>query len=303
MNVLQCVPVISCERDRIRIEIETSRPFGGKVFVKGEYANRQCIRSYVEGVPSAPHDNRMSPPKDHRSPQYGAKTEIRSSPREVAEHDGTTQNSNQSSFRSLGYDKVRVTDGKAAEEVEDNKLNKANSKWREHNTVGSTTEEITADKNTVSGHHLSDSVWSGYGGVSSAKKNPYEYLGAFGGSHKEKSHPQLKIYSKPKLYEPNNSMNLHQSGSQGLIPLNCPQKCEPCSCSKEEQPQERKRRTTNHVELSVPLGACNAKRDRKYYEEFTEFELKHKGHETVGSVYDNITAVDPSMSFLERKKP
>lgn len=44
------VPVISCERDYIRVTVATARPFAGKIFVKGEYANRDCMRSYVNGV-------------------------------------------------------------------------------------------------------------------------------------------------------------------------------------------------------------------------------------------------------------
>ncbi|VDM58741.1 unnamed protein product [Angiostrongylus costaricensis] len=209
-NAVVGIPVISCERDRIRIEIETTRPFGGKVFVKGEYANRQCVRSYVDGIPSSPHG-------------YPAFPE---------------------------YDKVRLKNRKTTAKVGDTRLDNVHSKWPEHSAVNSTTEESTGNKNTTPNSDSSGSAWLGYGGVSA-------YLGAFGGSHKE------NIYSKSKSHEANNLPNLQHSGSQGLISLNCPEKCEPCVCAKEEQPQERKRRTTNHVELSVPLGACNAKRDRK----------------------------------------
>ncbi|KAE9415233.1 hypothetical protein Angca_005070, partial [Angiostrongylus cantonensis] len=240
------IPVISCERDRIRIEIETTRPFGGKVFVKGEYANRQCMRSYVDGIPSSPHGYTLA-----------------SSPFHVVEHGNTTQENNRTSPTSPEYDNMGLKNRETTAKVGDTRLDNVHSKWPEHSAVNSTTEESIGNKNTTPDRDSSGSVWSGYGGVSATKGKSHQYLGAFGGSHKENAHPPLKIYSKPKSHDANNLPNLQHSGSQGLISLNCPEKCEPCVCSKEEQPQERKRRTTNHVELSVPLGACNAKRDRK----------------------------------------
>ncbi|KAK5973993.1 hypothetical protein GCK32_020838, partial [Trichostrongylus colubriformis] len=110
----------------------------------------------------------------------------------------------------------------------------------------------------------SSSKWSGYGGVSSHKYHGQPYVGAFGGSRREEIPstitPTLKIYRKSK--EDFAGEIPSYPGPQGLTAENCPVKCEPCVCAKEKM-QERRRRDTNPVELTVPLGACNMKRDRK----------------------------------------
>ncbi|CAJ0963556.1 unnamed protein product, partial [Mesorhabditis belari] len=43
------LPQITCERDFIRFEVQTEKPFRGKVFVKGEYGNAHCTRTYNNG--------------------------------------------------------------------------------------------------------------------------------------------------------------------------------------------------------------------------------------------------------------
>ncbi|KAK6031590.1 hypothetical protein OSTOST_02258, partial [Ostertagia ostertagi] len=116
-----------------------------------------------------------------------------------------------------------------------------------------------------SGDYFTSSKWSGYGGASSSDHRGKPYVGAFGGSRLEEITstviPGLKVYQKSKLVD---SQEIPKyPGPQGLTSANCPLKCEPCVCTKQEKIQERRRRDTNTVELSVPLGACNTKRDRK----------------------------------------
>ncbi|CAD6194019.1 unnamed protein product [Caenorhabditis auriculariae] len=43
------VPQITCEKDEIVVEVETKRPFNGRIFVKGDYANSKCVRNYSHG--------------------------------------------------------------------------------------------------------------------------------------------------------------------------------------------------------------------------------------------------------------
>lgn len=38
---------VECERDFIRFSVPTLMPFKGKVFVKGEYINSQCVKNYA----------------------------------------------------------------------------------------------------------------------------------------------------------------------------------------------------------------------------------------------------------------
>lgn len=39
---------MQCERDYIRFSVNTEKPFKGKVFVKGEYTNDQCVRNFAQ---------------------------------------------------------------------------------------------------------------------------------------------------------------------------------------------------------------------------------------------------------------
>ncbi|VDM76347.1 unnamed protein product [Strongylus vulgaris] len=133
--------------------------------------------------------------------------------------------------------------------------------------------DIEKTPNPLNVESLKSSKWSGYGGASSTSGKPgSEYLGAFGGSHGESttvsgtSTPQssqsnLRIYQKARP-EKDELLSVAYPGPQGLVADNCPLKCEPCLCPTGKG-SERRRRNANNVELSVPLGACNAKRDRK----------------------------------------
>uniref|UniRef100_A0A7E4W378 ZP domain-containing protein n=1 Tax=Panagrellus redivivus TaxID=6233 RepID=A0A7E4W378_PANRE len=45
-NRVTGTPIIECERDYIKFTVPTKKQFNGKVYVKGEYANNDCIRNY-----------------------------------------------------------------------------------------------------------------------------------------------------------------------------------------------------------------------------------------------------------------
>ncbi|GMT14773.1 hypothetical protein PFISCL1PPCAC_6070, partial [Pristionchus fissidentatus] len=49
-NSVVGLPVVSCEEDSIRVQIETEQPFNGRIFVKGEHTNKECIRDYTRGL-------------------------------------------------------------------------------------------------------------------------------------------------------------------------------------------------------------------------------------------------------------
>lgn len=48
-NAVVGQPWISCEKDRIVVEVETQRPFNGKMFVKGDYSNEKCLKTFIGG--------------------------------------------------------------------------------------------------------------------------------------------------------------------------------------------------------------------------------------------------------------
>ncbi|RCN45350.1 zona pellucida-like domain protein, partial [Ancylostoma caninum] len=264
-------PVISCERDRIRVEIATTRPFAGKVFVKGEYANRDCVRSYIDGVPVT---RRATEASHHATP---AQTPLPESEGEATP--SSVENAESKDDETHLDSSLWVT----SEEDESQELPLPTPEQASRFTNADefltinqpNSAEIDFEKLKNSGQ-LASSKWSGYGGVSSTDGNrpPTEYLGVFSGSRGESTgnslqsvlpsaHPDLKVYQKSGKFGQEDLLSLQYPGPQGFVSENCPVKCEPCMCPTGKEPQERKRRNTNNVELSVPLGACNAKRDRK----------------------------------------
>ncbi|CAI5440713.1 unnamed protein product [Caenorhabditis angaria] len=50
-NAIIGQPYISCERDRIVVEVVTERTFTGKIFVKGDYSNPTCSKIFKNGIP------------------------------------------------------------------------------------------------------------------------------------------------------------------------------------------------------------------------------------------------------------
>lgn len=263
-NAVVGVPVISCERDYIRVTVATARPFAGKIFVKGEYANRDCMRSYVNGVAlptesagsgSLRSQTRVRPTFNKK--QQGLENEVSGPDSTFNEHVENGGDIYGDSQESLVYPEqaARFTNG-------DDVVSSSR--------VVPATEDSKRSGDPV--HPTGTKTWSGYGGASSSHPPGQQYLGAFGGSRGEETKtktpsvlmPNLKIYRKSKPEESDELLSLKYPGPQGFTAQNCPVKCEPCTCSKEQQEaSERRRRNTNTVELSVPLGACNAKRDRK----------------------------------------
>uniref|UniRef100_A0A914D3V2 Cuticlin N-terminal domain-containing protein n=1 Tax=Acrobeloides nanus TaxID=290746 RepID=A0A914D3V2_9BILA len=45
-NEIIGAPNVVCERESIKFSVPTKRPFRGRVYVKGEYGNDECIRRY-----------------------------------------------------------------------------------------------------------------------------------------------------------------------------------------------------------------------------------------------------------------
>ncbi|KAK6042014.1 hypothetical protein COOONC_20481, partial [Cooperia oncophora] len=242
-NSVAGVPVISCERDHITVTVETIRPFAGKIFVKGEYSNRKCMRAYVNGFPLPSDETLLSPTRKRpafpdENPAGAGMEGSREAGGDYLDSAEVFPSPEQTS-RFLSESDLLVSDQVKSGKVHQNAPDSAN--------------------------FLASSKWSGYGGVSSSDHHGLPYVGAFGGSLREEMKtteaPGLKVFQKSKVDVSDGVLTY--PGPQGLTSANCPLKCDPCSCEKEKKVAERRRRDTNTVELTVPLGACNAKRDRK----------------------------------------
>uniref|UniRef100_A0A914QNK6 ZP domain-containing protein n=1 Tax=Panagrolaimus davidi TaxID=227884 RepID=A0A914QNK6_9BILA len=49
-NRVTGTPIVECEKDFIKVTVPTLKPFKGKVFVKGEYNNKDCVKYYGSGA-------------------------------------------------------------------------------------------------------------------------------------------------------------------------------------------------------------------------------------------------------------
>uniref|UniRef100_A0A7I4Y896 ZP domain-containing protein n=1 Tax=Haemonchus contortus TaxID=6289 RepID=A0A7I4Y896_HAECO len=244
-NTVIGVPLITCERDRVVVTVTTSRPFAGKIFVKGEYAKRECMRAYMNGFP-IPSDEALLSPNRKGPPSSDEKLEGGS-----ASLEGSMES---------GGDYLDSVEKLPSPEQASRFLNEADL------SVSDRAKSPNVHQNMPgSAEYLTSSEWSGHGGASSSNHKGQPYVGAFGGSLREEVQSGmtsgLKVYDKPKAFVPEDLPKY--PGPQGMTSANCPMTCEPCVCPKEQRAQERRRRDTNTVELSVPLGACNTKRDRK----------------------------------------
>lgn len=66
-------PIVECEREFIHFSVPTKRPFRGRIYVKGEYANGDCVRIYDvlnenEGQSAEVHRNDLS--SSNRKPAH-----------------------------------------------------------------------------------------------------------------------------------------------------------------------------------------------------------------------------------------
>uniref|UniRef100_A0A1I7UFV3 ZP domain-containing protein n=1 Tax=Caenorhabditis tropicalis TaxID=1561998 RepID=A0A1I7UFV3_9PELO len=223
-NAIIGQPSISCQRDRIVIEVITERLFTGKVFVKGDYANPQCTKTFRNGIVA------KEKVQLEEEPFLGTVTKSREPYVE-----------NQRKFTSETDSDRLKSESSTFEKNPSEKL--SNQPDIAHGSL------IVPKKNSTSSKLDSEEdEWTGIGGVST------EGNVVFGGTRGE----ELRVFEK----ELSQSTTRSRPGIPKSSSLNpdCPPAptCEPCSCD-----ERRSRRATNSIRLEVPLNSCNTKRDRK----------------------------------------
>ncbi|CAO4365240.1 unnamed protein product [Caenorhabditis nigoni] len=230
-NAIIGQPSISCQRDRIVIEVITERLFTGKVFVKGDYANPQCTKTFRNGVVTS----EKAP--DHEEPFLGT---VKKSREPYVEDQRST-------IKTL-------SDGREP-------ISESDSTSEPRRTFETHESELPPDiaaafllprRNLTAGSLKSDSdegEWQGIGGVSTGGN------AVFGGTRGE----ELRVFGKGGASSATPRGRPATTASP-LTSSNCPPPttCAPCVCE-----ERRTRRATNSIRLEVPLNSCNTKRDRK----------------------------------------
>lgn len=223
-------PYISCQRDRIVIEVITERLFTGKVFVKGDYANSQCTRTFRNGAVITDNDKKATTDEGiflgtvtkSREPYVGEQRKSSLAPTSSGkptprDPDEPLVKSSQSQRRFEGLDINSAPD--IAE-----------------------TFMLPRKNETV---ELEDGEWKGVGGASAGPN------AIFGGTRGE----ELRIFGKSVT--PATAKRRGETVTAPPLSSECPP-CEPCFCE-----ERRTRRATNSIRLEVPLNSCNTRRDRK----------------------------------------
>ncbi|CAI2337798.1 unnamed protein product [Caenorhabditis sp. 36 PRJEB53466] len=239
-------PYISCQRDRIIIEVITERLFTGKVFVKGDYANTQCTRTFRNGAVVSDSEKRTTDERifpgtvtKSREPyvEDQKKTTKTTTDLEVEKSSSSGSGSNLKSVQpddlsgNFGIHSIHSTPDVAEGFIS-------------HPKNGSSAPD--SDSNSLE----SPEEWKGVGGVANAGGQA-----VFGGIRGE----ELRVFEKSS-----SSSSLTPRSRSGTITklppsAQCaPTTCAPCICE-----EKRSRRATNSIRLEVPLNSCNSKRDRK----------------------------------------
>lgn len=238
-NAIIGQPSISCQRDRIVIEVITERLFTGKVFVKGDYANPQCTKTFRNGIVSSEKVQ-----LEEERPFIGTVTKSK----EPYVDDQRKSSLGTNSDGSESNSKAKLTRSRPVEN-----LHKSEHFGVHDNEINPPAEIasgfLSPRKNSTSSKFDSEEgEWQGIGGVST------EGNVVFGGTRGE----ELRVFEK----EVTQSTPRSRPGTTkpSALSPDCPPPptCAPCSCE-----ERRTRRATNSIRLEVPLNSCNTKRDRK----------------------------------------
>lgn len=233
-NAIIGQPSISCQRDRIVIEVITERLFTGKVFVKGDYANPQCTKTFRNGIVT---NEKVS--SNEEKPFLGT---VKKSREPYVENQKTTSETDPDVFDPC----PNPSNPNCKSNSE-----KLGSNENDLNTPPDIANFIFPPRNESSFKSTSEEdEWHGVGGVST------EGNGVFGGTRGE----ELRVFGK-KGGGVSSVATRSRPGTTALpLSSKCPppSTCEPCSCE-----ERRSRRATNSIRLEVPLNSCNTKRDRK----------------------------------------
>ncbi|EFO85815.1 CRE-CUTL-9 protein [Caenorhabditis remanei] len=233
-TVLLGQPSISCQRDRIVIEVITERLFTGKVFVKGDYANPQCTKTFRNGVVTS---EKVS---NDEKPFLGT---VKKSREPYVENQRTTSETDSDIFDPCpNPSNPNCNSNSEKLETHENDLN----------TPPDIASFVLRPKNETSFKSTSEEEdeWHGVGGVSTVGN------GVFGGTRGE----ELRVFGKQGGGGNSAATRSRPGTTASPLSSDCPPPttCEPCSCE-----ERRSRRATNSIRLEVPLNSCNTKRDRK----------------------------------------
>ncbi|CAA90131.3 ZP domain-containing protein [Caenorhabditis elegans] len=243
-NAIIGQPYISCQRDRIVIEVITERLFTGKVFVKGDYANPQCTKTFRNGVASS---------GGHIEDETFLGTVTKSREPYVEDHLKASRGSSDSKI-SNQYQNQKATSNTNFEHASKSGTDLGTkSKTFHENDINSApdiAETFLLPRKNETTSDTDEGEWKGIGGASAGGN------AIFGGTRGE----ELRVFGKSVTSSstrsrPGSTLPLSTSSSPDCPPLTT---CAPCACE-----ERRTRRATNSIRLEVPLNSCNTKRDRK----------------------------------------
>uniref|UniRef100_A0A914H3S7 GPN-loop GTPase 2 n=1 Tax=Globodera rostochiensis TaxID=31243 RepID=A0A914H3S7_GLORO len=258
-------PEVLCGRDFVHFRVVTKKPFGGRVYVKGEFGNPKCVENVGtrRGEAGTGHE------------AVGGREAARK-----AEFDESIRNSPQSSQRKEGSKVKEEVQGegilrqstwKAAgavpegeEEEEEGSLAEGVGGGR----IGHMTAEEEADEETLR-QFLLELQKRHNNNTNGSQRTIPSHLPGFGSADQLKRWRSF-LKGKPGL----DGQGFRRYGSRLSPDANgeCPLICPPCEEleDKERMPKgisakgRRQRRLADEhsAELRVPLGECNTRRDR-----------------------------------------
>uniref|UniRef100_A0A914YYI6 ZP domain-containing protein n=1 Tax=Panagrolaimus superbus TaxID=310955 RepID=A0A914YYI6_9BILA len=285
-NRVTGTPIVECEKDFIKVTVPTLKPFKGKVFVKGEYSNKDCVKYYGSGA--VYKNNRPYGPGTNSG--FSSQT-IQTGAHGNAGFRNSNANNGNGNFNGNGI-------GTSQMGGNSNGRNEfGNSQGTDRRISGTDSSRFGTDRlSTNSFNPESPKSMMNHGTESSSTNSNGENNSGFLSS-KPNHRPSAPIFIPKNANNNNNKMpsstsssstlNPH-AGFQGLSstnpsddnrPLFCPPCENKCSSTKKNTVflddsysyerdglhiinPRRRRNSDSEAALEVKLGTCNARRDR-----------------------------------------
>uniref|UniRef100_A0A914C4N8 ZP domain-containing protein n=1 Tax=Acrobeloides nanus TaxID=290746 RepID=A0A914C4N8_9BILA len=245
-NEIIGAPNVVCERESIKFSVPTKRPFRGRVYVKGEYGNDECIRRYNGNSYGSYQTNR-----------YGSSSQgtFGESEREFQKHRETFVDERNPSYNELGerhggLEKNFGHGGRNGEVIGDvpGFRSRAGSDFKEtfHEKHSSGFTERFGPSFERGGYNSNNPDH----GVRPDSTNGFLRAGERGSMSS----------SSGEFWGSGDRSRLQSGGS--INGHECPLVCPPCEKCEEYLKNRHRRQSQENAELEVRLETCNARRDR-----------------------------------------
>ncbi|KAL3078967.1 hypothetical protein niasHS_014749 [Heterodera schachtii] len=250
-------PEVICGRDFVHFKVVTKKPFGGRVYVKGEFGNPKCVESVGTTRDGTEGEGEVGIGREEVGRKNGPKTEFdppakREGLKEENEHFGQSEHN---PWRPIGT--VPEGEEEEGEEAAGEGTARGRANAAEEATDEETLRQLLLELQKRHNHNTNGS-----------QRTIPSHLPGFASADQLKRWRSF-LKGKPGL----DGQGFRRYGSRLSPDANgeCPLVCPPCEEMKDKESngkgaggggRQRRLAKEHSAELKVPLGECNTRRDR-----------------------------------------